>query len=259
MKQDIRELFRNGDLNKMKLPEFHREEFLEKLQAQENEKPKKRNLYFVIKVAASVAILISMANIFTRESKPMGEEFVNEKVDVINDKLRNEVEEKKHEEEIVFEEIESDFEIKESIELEQILVKGEIRKLQLIEFIQPKINPINITQEVSFYLEKWDGKKSTSTDLGASKTKIKVDSDALLFSVSHSPKEVLTYYKENDLLRDSVLLALEKELEKSNLKVDANELLLEIEFGLERNSFKRNLLEKIELKLKDLSKALANN
>ena len=88
---------------------------------------------------------------------------------------------------------------------------------------------------------------------------IKVNSDALLFSITHSKEEILAYYKENELTRESVLKNIEYELTNSNIAINAEDLLIEIESGLTKKSFKEKLLARIKLKIKELSNTIVTN
>lgn len=64
MKQDIREIFKDDELSKKKLPGFHKEEFLEKLGNFNKEEKKNRSNYKVWKLAMSVALLLSVGYYF---------------------------------------------------------------------------------------------------------------------------------------------------------------------------------------------------
>jgi hypothetical protein len=70
MKQDIRDLFKLEELSKKKLPESHEEEFLEKLQKIKRSKPKKKKADLLLKVAASIVLLISVGYFFQNSIEP---------------------------------------------------------------------------------------------------------------------------------------------------------------------------------------------
>lgn len=59
MKRDIRELFNDTETEGKKLPKNHRTEFIEKLNFSTIEKPKKPHLGLFLKVAASIALIIT--------------------------------------------------------------------------------------------------------------------------------------------------------------------------------------------------------
>ena len=64
MKQDIREIFKNDELPKKKLPGLHKEEFLEKLEKFNIKEKKNRSNFKVWKLAMSIAILLSVGYYF---------------------------------------------------------------------------------------------------------------------------------------------------------------------------------------------------
>jgi hypothetical protein len=70
MKQDIRNLFKQQELPKKKLPDSHKDEFLEKLQKAEVRKPKNKKTNFVLKVAASIVLLLSAGYFFQNSIDP---------------------------------------------------------------------------------------------------------------------------------------------------------------------------------------------
>ncbi len=65
MKQDIRELFKNEVLQKKKLPNFHEDEFLEKLKKQ-SKKEKSKSSFRILKIAASITLIISVGYYFLK-------------------------------------------------------------------------------------------------------------------------------------------------------------------------------------------------
>jgi hypothetical protein len=60
MKQDIREIFKNEALQKKKLPNFHEDEFLGKLEKTSKKKP----ISHIWKIAVSIALLFSVGYYF---------------------------------------------------------------------------------------------------------------------------------------------------------------------------------------------------
>jgi len=63
MKRDIRGLFKDEELHKKKLPESHRNEFLEKLEKL-NKREKKKSFFQIWKIAASIVLILSMSYYF---------------------------------------------------------------------------------------------------------------------------------------------------------------------------------------------------
>jgi len=63
MKRDIRELFKNEEFPKKKLPNFHEEEFLGKLEKL-NKKEKSKPFVQIFKIAASIVLILSVGYYF---------------------------------------------------------------------------------------------------------------------------------------------------------------------------------------------------
>jgi len=63
MKRDIRELFKNEEFPKKKLPNFHEEEFLGKLEKL-NKKEKSKPFVQIFKIAASIVLMLSVGYYF---------------------------------------------------------------------------------------------------------------------------------------------------------------------------------------------------
>lgn len=256
MKQDIRDLFEKEGFPKKKLPDSHRDEFLEKL----NTRPsKKRNYALIFKIAASVILLLTTTFLIKKDNtllpietnvlatpKPKDSTLFNQQ-ELIQKKAN-----------------------KNRVVLEEDAPKNTFppqSKSIIINYNETNIEKsqhINNKQLEIFQPETDEGiktlviNKTVETET-ASNNKIMVNSDALLYSVTHTSNEILDYYKANNLTRESVLVALENELKKSDLDIDANSLLTEIELGMKKYSFKEKLMATIKMKIKELSNTIVNN
>ncbi|MDT7831895.1 hypothetical protein RQM59_05855 [Flavobacteriaceae bacterium S356] len=102
------------------------------------------------------------------------------------------------------------------------------------------------------------------TDLGIaasnkkSTSRISVNSDALLYSVTHTEKEVIAYYRAHKLDREDVLKSIKLQLKKSNLKIDARAILADVERDIDDASFKENFMKIIKKRVSDLATAIAS-
>ena len=83
----------------------------------------------------------------------------------------------------------------------------------------------------------------------ASNSRIKINSEDLLYSVTHSPTEVKAYYAKYNVDREDVLKTIKYELKKSNLKVNPNTILAEVERGIDDDLFQNNFMQKLKLKI----------
>lgn len=95
--------------------------------------------------------------------------------------------------------------------------------------------------------------KTQSTNTG-----ISIDSDALLFAVTHSKEEIRGYYTKYKISRADVLKTIEKELKKSKLKIDPNTILAEVERDVNEESFQNNFYQLIKKRVSDVATAIAN-
>ncbi|MGB1043234.1 MAG: hypothetical protein ACPGU6_07555 [Tenacibaculum sp.] len=87
---------------------------------------------------------------------------------------------------------------------------------------------------------------------------IKVNSNDLLYAVTHSPEEVEKYYAKYKINRKKILNTVEDELLKSNLKIDPETILAEVELNIEEADFQQNFMNKFKSKLSDVIVAIAD-
>ena len=263
MKQDIRNLFKQEVLQKKKLPDSHRIEFLGKLNEQKKNNLKKKGFGFVFKIAAAIVLLIGLG-FFLKNDRTLlpvkTNELVNQPIDTTIFKQERLFDNVPIKEMIVLENVKSVYnEVSTKVDID--LKNRQLVTNQEINFQQNDQKSIiaDTAKETEENIEIAKSNTPLSTIRKDTKPQIKVNSKALLYSVTHSANEVLAYYKENNLTRESVIASIEEELIKSELNIDANTLLTEIEIGLKGYSFKEKLLAKIKLKLKELSNAIATN
>lgn len=90
------------------------------------------------------------------------------------------------------------------------------------------------------------------------KSRIKINSDYLLFAVTHSSEEVKEYYAKYEINRNDVLDIIQDELTKSKLKINPETILAEVELNIEESDFKQNFMSKLKLKLSDVIVSFAD-
>ena len=131
--------------------------------------------------------------------------------------------------------------------------------------IVPEVDVENITKK----LIQQDGTALATTDTpkendslftkkNATNSGIFVDSDALLMSVTASRDELKAYYKKYKIDRAEVLLAIQKELKKSSLKVDPQTILAEVEQDVNEEDFQNNFYQFIKKRVSSVATAIAN-
>ena len=239
----------------------------ERLSIQLDEQPqqKKRGWFFYIGAAASILLLIAIGIQFlfsddaTKEIKT-NNIIVNTNIDSVNiDKKINEF-------------------IKE-IPLEEAIVKKDstntIKKEKVPtkrEFIERKTEknvikrPIVIAEvnKTDFKINNAVKKEVTQKSKVLTSVKqdpnsrIKINSDDLLFAVTHSSSEVEAYYAKNNLTREDVLKTIKSELKKTNIKVNPNTILAEVERNIGQEDFQNKFMKSIKKRVSDLATAIAS-
>lgn len=100
--------------------------------------------------------------------------------------------------------------------------------------------------------------KNENSNVGKEKNRIKVSGKDLLFAVTHNVDEVKKYYTKHNLNRNKIINTIERELRKSNLKINPETILAEVENDLINDQFKGGFMHKIKLKISDIAVAVAD-
>ena len=87
---------------------------------------------------------------------------------------------------------------------------------------------------------------------------IKINSDDLLFAVTHSPTEVKEYYAKYNISKDEVLKSIKNQLKKSNFKIDPNIILAEVERTIDDDDFQNNFMRLLKKKVSDIATVIAS-
>lgn len=89
-------------------------------------------------------------------------------------------------------------------------------------------------------------------------TDIKINSDALLFAATNPTKDINEFYKKYNVDRKDVLKNIQKELQKVNLKIDANTLLTDVEKKIDEDTFRNSFMQVVKGKITGLASAISN-
>ncbi len=89
-------------------------------------------------------------------------------------------------------------------------------------------------------------------------SRIKINSDDLLFTVTHSAQEVQEYYTKYKINKKSILETIQKELIKSNLRINPETILAEVELDIEEADFQQDFMGKFKSKLSNVIVAIAD-
>ena len=89
-------------------------------------------------------------------------------------------------------------------------------------------------------------------------SRIKINSNDLLYAVTHSKEEVKAYYAKYNINRDEVLQSIQNQLNKSNFKIDANTILAEVERDIDEDDFQNNFMKSLKKRVSDIASAIAS-
>ena len=265
----------------------------ERLSAQLDEQPKdkKRGWFFYIGYAASILLLVSIGiQLFsnTDDEFPTKDEIVLEQIDkdLIDknlEKLKNEIPVEKAivKNDAVEEQQEGSSIIKKNVSLigvektkKPIFIKNQDKIIIAKTDFNKNINIITRKEE--------SHKKETKTIIAKVKEKvpnvilkkeeslikpkykqdpksaIKINSQDLLYAVTHSQKEVEAYYAKHNVSREDVLKTIKSELKKSNIKINPNTILAEVERTIGEEDFQNKFMKSLKRRVSDIATAIAS-
>ena len=245
----------------------------ERLSAQLDEQPKqkKRGWFFYIGAAASILLLITIGfQIFSKNDDQIVPENIitNETIDIEKidkriDKFINEIPAEKA---IVnTDEVEEKQKNKKTVISTKENSYPKQKQVIIAKNNEIKNNKTVITQVVEneIIIDKKTPNK-TKLDLNNNalqqnkNSRIKINSDDLLFAVTHSPQEVKTYYAKYNVNRGDVLKTIKSELKKSNLKVKPETILAEVESTIIEDDFQNNFMKTLKRRVSDIATAIAS-
>ncbi|SDS05316.1 hypothetical protein SAMN05216503_1827 [Polaribacter sp. KT25b] len=231
----------------------------ERLSTQLDEQPKqkKKGWFFYIGVAASILLLISVV-FFNKnvETKP-SEIIVDNPIDttIIDNKINKIINVIPVEKALVkVDEIEEDQKINKDV-IAKSYKEMHPKKKNIIAKTDDQISITNVDENPS--------EKSASAikkvDLQQNpNSRIKINSEDLLYAVTHTPEEVKTYYAKYNLNRDDVLKTIKSELKKSNIKVNPETILAEVERTIDDEDFQNNFMKSLKNKISDIATVIAS-
>jgi hypothetical protein len=257
------------------------------VQLDENQSKKKRDWFLYVGYAASILLLVSLFMLINNSDKD--DSIVPEMILVEDDITKPEIDKSKEfisipKEEVIVQNDKQDINpVKvESTEKNQDQKKIEKRIKKQTPFVtntkensviasqeKKKESKVNIKEadfnkrlkeitrkEETVVAKTTDTKSEIETKL--SNGRISVDSDALLMSVTGSKEEVRAYYKKYKIDRAEVLLAIQKELKKSKVKVNPETILAEVELEVNEENFQNNFYQFIKKRVSTVATAIAN-
>ncbi|RKF03791.1 hypothetical protein C8N26_1419 [Tenacibaculum lutimaris] len=229
-------------------------------QLDEHQNQKKRNWFLYVGYAASLALLLSVGFSFFLNSDT--EKSIETIVETSIDTLKM-----------------NDVKMKELInDTEEAIVQVEEKKE---EILPKKVNQIPIIDDktevvISQSKEELEFKpiqekslpkeiviasvdKTSSIEVKKNdNSRIKVNSDDLLFAVTHNSEEIKEYYARHKVKREDVLKTIEDELKRSDFKINPNTILAEVERTIDDEEYNGDFMQKLKLKISDIAVAIVD-
>ena len=229
----------------------------ERLAVQLDEQPKKatKSWIFYSSIAAGILLLVSVGlSLVLSKNEEMipTQKIVNQPIDTaeVNKKVDVKIDENKPKTMLV-----QQTDIKNTTPKSSL--KKEVQKDQIIENLMADNlvfdslhNGIETVQNQTEKSEKYITKETA--------TSIKINSEDLLYAVTHSPKEVQTYYAKYQVDREDVMRIIKKELKQSNIKLNPDIILAEVEKTIDEDDFKNNFMQFLKKRVVDIASAIAS-
>jgi hypothetical protein len=240
----------------------------ERLSTQLDEQPKqkKRGWFFYIGAAASVLLLVSIGiQLFSDDSEeiiPKNEIIVDTPIDTstIDKKIEQFINEIPTEKALV--KVDENIDVKKEVVSIKESESHPKKKRGVIAKKEEKIIIAKI-DEKEISIDKITSEKNTSVIKKEAlqqnpNSRIKINSDDLLYAVTHTPKEVKNYYAKYNVNREDVLRTIKSELKKSNIKINPNTILAEVERTIDDDDFQNNFMKSLKRKVSDIATAIAS-
>ena len=237
----------------------------ERLSVQLDEQPKQKKIgwFFYIGVAASILLLVTIGiQFFSDDSQQTipKNEIVISPVDttIIDKKIKDFVNEIPVEEALVKENnVEVETQKKTIINVISTRKNFEIKAIKKNKTSIAKVEEKSKIDLITTEKEKTPIKQSKILKQDPKST-IKINADDLLYAVTHSPKEVKEYYAKYNVNREDVLKTIQNELQKSNIKVNPNTILAEVERNIDDDFFQNNFMKSLKRRVSDIASAIAS-
>lgn len=227
-------------------------------QLDEHQNKKKTNWFLYVGYAAGLALLLSIGFRFFTATEPEipSEIIVETPIDTLKmkdakiEELLTNTEEaivqvEKHKKETKTIKKESSSPTNKSVK-----VKLKEEKSEEIVAIKPVLDERLPKEAVIASVEKKSIEAIKTTN-----SRIKVNSDDLLFAVTHNSEEIKEYYAKHKVKREDVLKTIEFELKKSEFKIDPNVILAEVERTIDDEEYKGDFMQKLKSKISDIAVA----
>ncbi|SNR16082.1 hypothetical protein [Tenacibaculum jejuense] len=233
-------------------------------QLDEVDQSKRKNKIVVLGYVASILLLVSIGVFYLKGETSNSVEFPKEEIIT-----------------------KTDIKVKEN-EILETTIKEDIQPVVLAKTDEVEKNktttiPVDKTQDIELSQEEFDKKiafvKAEIKDDKLQITKqesikdsvitqkiesvtpttkrIYVNADDLLYAVTHTPEEVKDYYAKYNINRNDIIDTIRYKLRKSNLKIDPEVILAEVESSIDESYYQENFMDKFKSKLSQVIVAIA--
>jgi hypothetical protein len=235
------------------------------------EEKKKKGWLFFAGIAASIAVLITVSISFFINKNGIvqhKEIIVENTIDTLN--IKQNINK-------MFDEVK----VEEAVVNNETSIKKEATASSKITEKENTVKEINLPERIKLNKEfknNLDPKKEIVAEATSSKenvnvsaekqpkkilkkntnNSIKINSDDLLYAVTHSQKEVDAYYVKHQISREDVLKTIKNELKKSDINIKPETILAEVERSIGDEDFQNNFMKSLKKKVSDIATAFAS-
>ena len=262
----IREKFQDRNLE----PSISSWERMENM-LDESEKKSKKNVFYFIGIAASIILLLGIFLKMNTKTVDVNTTPVNNKIIVTAPEEKENIEDKI----LIEKKINVEEDIVENTS-EIALVKEPVKTIKSSDK-SDKVMEVNLDNPIKVIDKTFEVKKNQesfaakNTDVPVKlknldnlvkpvtkKNRIQINGDDLLYAVTHTPTEVKEYYANLKLNRNDVLDSIKFQLKKSNLKINPELILAEVERSIEDDEYEGNFKENLGIKISNIIVAIAD-
>jgi hypothetical protein len=240
----------------------------ERLSAQLDEQPKqkKKGLFFYMGSAASILLLVSIGiQLFSDnllESKPIKEIIVENPLDekIVDKKIDKFINDIPAEKVLVKNDEVGEKQIKRNLKNTYAVSNKEKQS-------HPKKNSLNIAKNeeqiiITNVVENPSENNSSEVKKEGlqqnPKSRIQINSNDLLYAVTYNQEDVKTYDAAYSLNKKDILKMIKSELKKSNIKINPETILAEVERTIDDDDFQNNFMKSLKNKISDIATVIAS-
>lgn len=233
-------------------------------QLDEVDQSKRKNKLVLLSYVASILLLISLGTFFLKDDINNSIDFPKQEIITKTEKkVDNDIFQKKSSKEefkpVVL--AKKDEGIKKQTHKTKVKITGKTELLKKefndkVNFIKTEISEDKLLAQKQKTVKDSVINQKIKTVIPATK-RIYVNADDLLYAVTHNPEEVKEYYAKYKINRNDIIDTVKYKLLKSNLKIDPEIILAEVESAIDESYYQENFMDKFKSKLSEVIVAIA--